>query len=149
MRKLTATVGAVLMAATSLALAPSAQAGDIGSSGPDLAGRWRSAALKMTGLGYAMTLRHIGGSSTNVYRARVAFLGAGAVPDTLGGTSVITLYGRDALWKWTGEPGQTKRLRGTLGNDGSLYFPTCWRLVVFAAKATADEDCLFQENASR
>lgn len=148
MRKLTALLGAALIAASSLALAPVAHAGDIASSNADLAGRWRSAALKMNGLGYGMTVRHMSGMASNTYRARVAFLGAAAVPDTVGGTNTITVYGRDLVWTWTGGS-KSMRLHGTLGMDGSMYFPTCYKLLIYASKASRAEDCLFQEMPTR
>lgn len=44
-----------------------------------------------------------------------------------------------------GDSGRTTTLRGSLGMDGSLYFPTCYRVLPLLTKADAGADCLFQE----
>lgn len=143
MRSAASIVMAGVLGAGLLVAAPAAHAGDTDAGGADLSGRWRSVTLRTTDMGYRMTLRATGAPGT--YAARIAWVGGLQGADPLGGTSTIRLRGADAVWTWEGEPGQTMRLRGSLGQDGSLFFPRCYRLVEFASAATADEDCLFQE----
>jgi hypothetical protein len=41
--------------------------------------------------------------------------------------------------------GERRFIKGSLGQDGSLFFPNCSKILKFATKANADEMCLFQE----
>lgn len=124
-----------------LSTAPTALAGDVGPT-DDLTGRWQSASLKMDGLGWALTLRPAAGGSG--YAAVFQFRDQDGSP----GARVrarITADGTRAVLVWNGEPGQRTVLKGTLGMDGSLFFPTCYRLFTLTSKSMADENCLFQE----
>jgi hypothetical protein len=144
MRKAASIFMAGVLGAGLLVTAPAAHAGDTDQGSADLSGRWRSVALRTTDMGYAMTLRPVSGAA-GTYAARISWVDDGSDPDRVGGTSTIRLRGADAVWTWQGEPGQTLRMRGTLGQDGSLFFPRCYRLLEFASAASADVDCLFQE----
>ena len=39
----------------------------------------------------------------------------------------------------------TKTLTGTLGQDGSIFFPKCYKQFSWATKSYADKMCWFQE----
>jgi hypothetical protein len=130
-----ACAGALTLAATPV------HAGDVGPT-DDLSGRWQSASLKMDGLGWALTIRPTVGRSG--YAAVFQFRDQDGRP----GARVrarITADGSRVVLVWNGEPGQRTVLKGTLGMDGSLFFPTCYRLFTLTSKSMADENCLFQE----
>ncbi len=96
----------------------------------------------MDGLGWALTIRPTAGRSG--YAAVFQFQDQDGSP----GARVrarITADGSRVVLVWNGEPGQRTVLKGTLGMDGSLFFPTCYRLFTLTSKSMADENCLFQE----
>lgn len=132
MRTAASIVMAGVLGACLLVTAPAAYAGDTDQGSADLSGRWRSVALRTTDIGYVMTLRRTS-DAPGTYSARIAWVDGSSDPDRVGGTSTIRLRGADAVWTWAGEPGQTLRMRGTLGQDGSLFFPRCYRLLEFAS----------------
>jgi hypothetical protein len=135
---------AACASALALAVAPASRAGDVGPTG-DLSGRWQSATLKMDGLGWALTLRPaaVGSGYSAVFQFRDQDGSPGARV-----RARVTADGSRVVLVWKGEPGQRTVLRGTLGMDGSLYFPTCYRLFTLTSKQMADENCLFQEMPS-
>ena len=146
MRRLSS-VAAVAVGLTALALsaAPAAIAGDVGAT-DDLAGRWKTAALKMNGgAGYAMTLRHSGEAGS--YDARLRFSYTDGRQGSLIRASV-TAAGSAARMTFTGDSGATTTLKGSIGMDGSLWFPTCYRVLPLITKAEAPAACLFQEMPS-
>jgi hypothetical protein len=121
-----------------------APAADVGPTG-DLSGRWQSASLKMDGVGWAMTLRQatVGSAYAAVFQFRDQDGGPG--PRV---RARITVDGARVSLIWIGETGQRTVLKGSLGMDGSIFLPTCYRLFSFTSKSTADEACLFQEMPS-
>lgn len=142
MRRITALLAsAACAAALTVAAAPASQAGDVGPT-DNLSGRWQSASLKMDGVGWSLTLRPAtaGAGYTAVFQFRDQ--------DGNPGPRVrarITADGARVALIWTGETGRRTVLKGSLGMDGSIFLPTCYRLFSFTSKATADEACLFQE----
>jgi hypothetical protein len=132
---------AACLLAVGIVAAPGTLAGDVGPTG-DLSGRWQTAALKMDGVGYTMTLLPTGRDGS--YDARLRF----SYQDGRRGSLIrarVTNAGSAARMTVTGDSGAAVTLKGSLGMDGSLYFPTCYRVLPFATKANADESCLFQE----
>lgn len=132
---------AACAAGLALAAAPAATAGDSGRT-DDLSGRWQSATLKMDGLGWALTLRPatVGSGYVAVFQFQDQDGSPGARV-----RARVTADGNRVVLVWNGEPGQRTVLRGSLGMDGSLFFPTCYRLLTLTSKPMADENCLFQE----
>ena len=129
-----------------IAAAPVALAGDSGTT-DDLAGRWKTAALKMNGgAGYAMTLLPSG--EADAYDARLRF----SFTDGRRGSLIrasVSADGSSARMTFTGDSGSSTTLKGSIGMDGSLYFPTCYRVLPLVTKAEAPSACLFQELPSR
>lgn len=136
---LTALASCLCLAA--VAVAPAASAGD-SSTTPALQGRWRSAALKMDGAGYAMTL--VASSTANTYDARLRFHYEDGKRGSLA-RAVVEAHGSTATLSFTGGSGETVTLPGTIGADGSLFFPTCYTVLPLLTKAEAPAECLFQE----
>ena len=137
MRRALAVISALICAAGLLVSLPTAaHAGDV--SAPDLAGRWNSASLRMDNVGYTMKLTAVSGPSNYRASLRMIFQDGrrGRLLDgtlRLNGSRVtLTVDGGNAM-------------RGTMGMDGSLIFPTCYRELRFATRANADSMCLFQE----
>jgi hypothetical protein len=135
---------AACAAALTLTAAPASHAGDVGPT-DDLSGRWQSASLKMDGVGWALTLRPavVGSGYAAVFQFRDQDGNPGARV-----RARITADGDRVALIWTGETGQRTVLKGSLGMDGSIFLPTCYRLFSFTTKSTADEACLFQEMPS-
>ena len=130
------------LTALALAAAPASVAGDMAAA-DNLAGRWKTAALKMNGgAGYAMTLRSSGTAGS--YDARLRF----SYTDGRQGSLIratVTAAGSSARMTFTGDSGATTTLKGSIGMDGSLWFPTCYRVLPLITKAEAPDACLFQE----
>lgn len=132
----------VLALLTAIVTAPVAHAGDAPGRTPNLKGTWNSAALRMDGVGWSMKLTPAC-TPPNCYDAVLLFNyqdGTTGLKKKLGvvtdGGSVSIVY----------TDGSTRRyIKGTLGQDGSLFFPKCYTILKFATKANADETCLFQE----
>lgn len=134
---------AVIALAAGLVLATASPA-----SASDLSGRWRSAALKMDGVGYSMSVA-AADSPANAYTVVLRFhyqdgkLGprVKAGLTTNGRRLFLLLNGKGAL----ADANNPNIMKGTLGQDGSMFFPTCYRQLTFVTKKTADADCLFQQ----
>ena len=146
MRKLV-TIAIALIAVSSLGLAVAPAA----SAAPDLAGRWKSASLKMDGVGYKMTVV-AADSPANAYDVVLRFryqdgtsgprIKAGMIQNSR--TLYMVLNGKGSLMDVNGP----NVMKGTLGMDGSMFFPTCYTQLKFVTKKNADEGCLFQEMPS-
>lgn len=145
MRRVTALTAAAACAAALLVAAPPAShAGDVGPV-DDLSGRWQSASLKMDGVGWALTLRPATRGSG--YVAVFSFQDQDGSP----GARVrarMTANGDRVSLIWIGETGRRTVLAGSLGMDGSIFLPTCYRLFSFTSESTAAQACLFQEMPS-
>ena len=148
MRKLATTVIALIaVSGLILTTAPAA------SAAPDLAGKWKSAALKMDGVGYKMTVVAEDSDPANAYDVVLRFryqdgttgprIKAGMIQD--GRTLYMVLNGKGDLMDVNGP----NVMKGSLGQDGSMFFPTCYTQLKFVTKKTADEGCLFQEIPSQ
>ena len=139
MRRFTVTLAATAMALASLAtIAPSAVAGDTSTS-PDLSGRWNSAILRMDGVGWSMRLTPVAGSPAS-YDAILRF----NYQDGRTGLrtrATVTVAGE----KVTVRISDGRALKGSIGQDGSLFLPRCYEVLKFSTKADADETCLFQD----
>lgn len=129
--------------ALALGLAPAASAGDTGAGGDELSGRWKSAALKMDGVGWSMVLSTEG--VPYVYEVAMRF-------NDQDGKRGVWRYGT-LRHKGTHVSlrleDESSPLRGTVGMDGSIFLPTCYTQLAFAPKKMADESCLFQEMPRR
>jgi len=132
-----------LLVATGLTFAASTPA-----SAADLSGRWKSASLKMDGVGYKMTMA-AADSPANAYTVVLRFryqdgrtgprIRAGMV--TNGSNLFLLLNGKGSFE----DASNPNIMKGTLGNDGSMFFPTCYKQLKFITKKNADAGCLFQE----
>ena len=151
-RRLAVNVGAAaLSAGLVLSVTPAVQAGDVASS-PDLSGRWLSVLAK-SDEGWIMTLRPVAGQS-NVYVAKfTGRFGEGSEP-VPGPTMRLSVRGTNVRLAWRGvpneapAPGQLTIVRGTIGQDGSIFLPRCYEVLTDVTKQIADEGCLFQERPS-
>jgi hypothetical protein len=145
-RFLAAAMSAVMATGLAVMVAPGAQAGDV-TSGPNLTGRWESVLVR-DDEGWSMSVRRVAGKS-DVYVAR--FSGQfGEVPE--GGPKVrLVVNGSQVRLIWRGvrdeapAPGQRTVLRGTIGQDGSIFFPRCYKVLTNVDKQMADEACMFQQ----
>lgn len=136
----------ILLAAAGLVLGTSSTA-----SAADLSGRWKSASLKMDGVGYKMTVA-AADSPANAYSVVLRFryedgttgprIKAGMVSN--GDTLYMVLNGKGGLEDMS----NPNIMKGSLGNDGSMFFPTCYKQLKFITKKNADSGCLFQEMPS-
>jgi hypothetical protein len=113
----------------------------------DLNGSWSSAARRGGGVGYSMTLTPK--STANSYAAALRFhYQDGRVGPRIKG-ALFSMGNRVfLLLNDTGTSSDMSNpnvMRGTLGQDGSLYFPTCYKQLKFVTKKTAPQMCLFQE----
>lgn len=119
-----------------LALAPTAQAAD--SAGTSLGGTWNSASLRQDGVGYK--LRLVKGSADAPYAAKLRMIFQdGKKGAVLPGT--LTVNGSKVTLRLP----EVGVLKGTIGQDGSIFFATCNRTLDYVTKADADTMCLFQE----
>lgn len=145
MRTILTTFTALLVAA-GLALGMSTAA-----SAADLSGRWKSASLKMDGVGYKMTVA-AADSPANAYDVVLRFryqdgrtgprIKAGMISN--GKTLYLVLNGKGSFEDMS----NPNIMKGSLGNDGSMFFPTCYQQLTFITKKNADSGCLFQEMPS-
>jgi hypothetical protein len=79
----------------------------------------------------------------NCYDARLLFHyqdGTTGLRKTIG----VVTDGGDVSLVYTAA-GERRFIKGSLGQDGSLFFPKCYKILKLATKANADEMCLFQE----
>lgn len=119
-----------------LALAPLAQAAQ--GTPPDLAGRWNSASLRADGVGYFMRLATTATPGRYAAVVRMVYQDGHRGPRTAGR---VVLDGTTALLHVAGEG----TVPGSLGQDGSLYFPRCHRVLDEAEPSQRATMCLFQE----
>lgn len=134
-------VGALLLVAAPAAVAA-----------PDLAGTWESASVKNGGAGYTLVVKAADSDPVNAYDVVVRYRPAGAQADkrvkagmTQKGNKVfLLLNGQGGL----ADAGNSTIMKGTLGQDGSLFFPTCLKQLPAVGKGKAAAVCLFQESAS-
>jgi hypothetical protein len=145
MRRTLATV--IGLATLAAGLAVSAPAAHAAAGDPDLTGSWKSASLRSDGVGYALKLK-AECDPPNCYSGVLRFHyqnGRMGPRIPVGVTSV----GRHVFLLITGEGSlmgdNPNTLKGSVGEDGSIFFPTCYKQFSFASKKTADEACLFQE----
>ena len=142
-RVLSLTAVAAAAAALVLGFAPSA------SAAPDLSGKWNAASLRQGGPGYSMKVIAQDIPPASAYDAVLRFhfqdghLGPKIKAGMLNNGSKIwmVLNGKGGLEN-TSNP---NIMKGTVGNDGSLYFPTCYKQLTYVTKKMAPEMCLFQE----
>lgn len=127
-------VGAV--SALLLPMAPIAHAAQ--TDPPNLAGRWDSASLRMDDVGYSMRLAATSTAGRYSAIVRMTYQDGRRGPRLAGW---VTVDGSRARLHVAGEG----TVRGTLGQDGSLYFPRCHRVLDEAERAQRDTMCLFQE----
>ncbi len=137
MRRALSALVALTCAAVVVVLAPAAaHAAD--AAGPDLAGRWNSASLRMDDVGYTMRLAATGTPERYDASLRMIFQD-GRRGRLIDGT--VSVNGSRATLRIDG----ARAMRGSLGMDGSLYFPTCHRELAFVPRKAAGSMCLFQE----
>lgn len=146
---ITATAAAAF-SGLAIASAPTVHAGDVASPG-DLSGRWSSVTLSQTGAGWRLTLRPVPGQS-NAYVARFGSNFGSADADFVQGPRMrLTVRGTKVILAWRGvpdaapAPGQLTIVRGTIGQDGSIFLPRCYEVVSPMDPKDADEGCLFQQ----
>ena len=145
MRKiLTASIAA--LAAAGLVLGMSTP-----SSAADLSGRWKSASLKMDGAGYKMTVA-AADSPANAYNVVLRFRYEDGTTGprmkasmTGNGTTLYMVLNGKGSFEDMSNP---NIMKGSIGNDGSMFFPTCYKQLKYVTKKNADESCLFQEMPS-
>ena len=111
----------------------------------DLAGHWNSASLRINGMGYSLSLTDAS-DPAGAYDGVLLFhfedgrLGPKTkVGVVLDGSKVTLVMPGGSL------ASGTKTLTGTLGQDGSIFFPKCYKQFSWAAKSYADKMCWFQE----
>ena len=142
----------ILTASTALLTAVGLELGmSTAASAADLSGRWKSASLKMDGVGYKMTVA-AADSPANAYNVVLRFryedgtrgprIKARMIDN--GGTLYLLLDGQGSIENLI----NPNIMRGSLGNDGSMFFPTCYQQLKFITKKNADAGCLFQEMPS-
>ena len=124
-----------LITAVALALAGPAAAANVG--GPDVSGRWNSASLRSDDVGYWLKVGPAATPGTYPTLARMRFQDGRSGPVIRG---TLTVDGQDLRLRL---PRGT--VRGSLGQDGSMYFPRCARVLAHVAAAEADQMCLFQD----
>lgn len=127
---LSAAVSATLLVGTAPAFA-----GDL--AGPDLAGRWNSASLRTDGVGYTLRLQDTAVPGRYEATARMVFQDGRRGPKVSG---TLVVAGDDVRLRL---PRGT--VRGTIGQDGSVFFPRCARVLAHVEAGQADAMCLFQE----
>jgi len=142
-RILSAAAATAVLATAAIGLAPAS------SAAPDLSGAWKSAALKMDGVGYRMAVTSADGDPGNAYFVVLRFryedgtkgprIKAGMTAD--GDSVSLLLNGKGGL----ADPNNPNIMKGTIGQDGSMFFPTCYKQLKFITKKNADAGCLFQE----
>jgi hypothetical protein len=144
MRSILSTVTAALAAvALALTVTPAASAADLG-------GMWNSASRRGGDIGYSMKVT----SQSPPPRAysvvlRFHYQDGKVGPrikawmTSTGSTVLLVLNGKGGL----ADLGNPNIMKGTLGQDGSLYFPTCYKQLTFINKGFARQACLFQEFA--
>lgn len=132
----------------SAALAPAAVAGDVTTgAATDLSGRWNSYSLREDNVGYSMKLTAACRPAT-CYDAvlQLTFQDGTKGPRIKAGMTVdgsrvqLLVDGQGAL-----DGPNANIVKGTLGMDGSLDFPTCHKQLAHVTKADADTMCLFQD----
>lgn len=147
MRRTLSVAAAALTAATvAVAFTPTATAAG------DLSGFWKSASLKMDGAGYRMIVTSADADPGNAYTVVLRFryedgklgprIKAGLVSD--GDNLSLLINGKGGL----ADANNPNIMKGTLGQDGSMFFPTCYQQLKFVTKKMADAGCLFQERPS-
>lgn len=111
----------------------------------DLAGHWNSASLRINGMGYSLSLTDAS-DPAGAYDGVLLFhfedgrLGPKTeVGVVLDGSKVTLVMPGGSL------ASGTKTLTGTLGQDGSIFFPKCYKQFSWATKSYADKMCWFQE----
>jgi hypothetical protein len=134
---------AVAAAALVLGLAPAASASD------DLSGKWNAASRRGGYPGYSMKVTSADANPANAYFVVLRFhyqdgrvgprIRAGMVSD--GNKLQLVLNGKGGL----ADPSNPNIMNGTIGQDGSMYFPTCYKQLKFVTKKMAPQMCLFQE----
>lgn len=146
MRRVLTSVAATLSAVgLVLTLAPAASAAD------DLAGAWNAASRRDGGPGYSMKVTSADADPGNAYNAVLRFhfqdgkvgkrVKAGIVQN--GSKVWLLLNGKGGF----ANPKNPNIMKGSLGQDGSMYFPTCYKQLDYVTKKMAPEMCLFQEFA--
>lgn len=138
---LTALTVAGLTAALTVTMLPSAAAAD-------LSGRWNAEARRSGDPGYSMKVV-ASDSPANAYSVVLRFhYQDGRVGPRI--KAGMTTNGNRLFLLIDGEGGLADQkdpniMKGTLGQDGSMSFPTCYKQLTFVTKKTADSGCLFQE----
>lgn len=134
---------AVLGLGGAIALAPSASAAD------DISGSWNAVSRKGGDPGYSMKITAADADPGNAYSGVLRFhyqdgkvgpkIKAGLL--TNGSKVWLLLNGQGGF----ADASNPNIMKGTIGQDGSLYFPTCYKKLKFVTKKNAPESCLFQE----
>ena len=145
MRRALAVVASALLA-TGMTVAQSPLA--TAAPSDDLSGAWNSAALRAGDPGYSMKV--ISQSTPPAaYTVVLRFhyqdgrlgprIKAGMASN--GRKATLLLAGKGAM----ADQGNPHLMQGTVGQDGSLYFPTCYKELRFISKKQAPQACLFQQ----
>lgn len=143
MRKvLTAVVALLAITGLTLTVSPAASAAD-------LSGMWNAEARRGGYPGYSMKVIAADNPPGNAYDVvlRFHYQDGRVGPRIKGGIAVdgtklyLVLNGKGGL----ADMSNPNIMKGTLGQDGSMYFPTCYKQLKFVTKKTAPEACLFQE----
>ena len=137
-----AALAGVAIGALVLGVAPAATAA------PSLAGIWASASLKNGGPGYILVVTAADSDPTNAYDVVVRYRPAGANAEKrvkAGMTqkdmkASLLVNGKGGL----ADASNANIMKGTIGKDGSVYFPTCLKQLPKLGKGKASEVCLFQ-----
>jgi hypothetical protein len=142
-RVLTVMAATLSVAGLVLGIAPAASAAD------DLAGSWNAASRRDGGPGYSMKVTAADADPGNAYSAVLRFhfqdgktgkrVKAGLLQN--GSKVWMVLNGKGGFADST----NPNIMKGSIGQDGSMYFPTCYKQLAYVTKKMAPEMCLFQE----
>lgn len=148
MRRILSTVTAAL-AATALALTMSSAAA--AAADDDLSGMWNSSSRREGYIGYSMKVVSKS-TPAGAYSVvlRFHYQDGRVGPRIKGG---MTSKGNKVYLVLNGKGGladlsNPNIMTGTIGQDGSMYFRTCYKQLTFITKGFAPQACLFQEFAA-
>ncbi len=137
-------ISASVLAAGLLLAAPGLAHGET-----DLAGHWSSSALRSDGVGYSLSLSATSRPTTSYDGVLLFHFQDGRLGKKMH-VGVAQKGNRLTLVMPGGSIASGKKtLKGTLGQDGSIYFAHCERQFPYVTRSTAPEMCMFQEFSLR
>jgi len=109
---------------------------------------WASSSLKNGGPGYVLVVTAADSDPSNAYSVVVRYVPAGATAEKrvkagmtqIGMTASLLVNGKGGL----ADASNANIMKGTIGKDGSVSFPTCLEQLPAIGKGKASEVCLFQ-----